>query len=235
MTSAAGAWNKDRGTRFYRFGALTAIAVALAGFFLTYLQPMAQGRFSGPVEAHVHGMLLASWLVLVCVQSCLLRSHRTLGWLAVALAPAIALSTMAIGVAATRRDLAAGIELGMAGNVTAPLIFCGLVAAAIALRRQPQWHKRLIFIATVAMLWPAWFRWRHFLPWVPRPDIVLGLVVANLPVAVAMLRDRLKFGVIHPAYFWVGLPVVAEQTFETMVFGTPLWTGFGMYLFRILG
>lgn len=234
MTHASAAWSRDRGSRFYASAALLAVAVAVAGFFLTYLRPMAQGRFEGPQAAHLHGALLASWLVLVVVQTRLFPSHRKLGWIALALAPAIAASTVAVGVAATRRDLAAGINLGMAGNVTAPLLFCALVFGAVAMRKQPQWHKRLILIATVVMLWPAWFRWRHFLPWVPRPDITLGLIIADLPIVIAMLRDRLRFGSIHPAYLKVGLPVIAEQTFEVLAFGTPMWSEFGMQLYEML-
>jgi hypothetical protein len=212
--------------------------VALAGFWLTYLEPMARRHFEGPAAAHWHGALLASWLLLVLIQAWLVprrdRLHRKLGWIAVLLVPLIATSTVAIGVAATRRDLAAGVETGMAGNVTAPLIFCGLIGLALWKRQQPQWHKRLIFIATVALLWPAWFRWRHFLPWVPRPDLVLGLVVANLPILIAMVRDRVRFGAVHPAYWWIGLPVIAEQAFETLMFGTPEWTEFGLWLYRLL-
>lgn len=233
MTVSA-TWSKDRGTRFYRTAALLAIAVAFAGFFLTYVKPMAAGQFEGPAASHWHGALLASWLILVAVQSFLLPTHRKLGWIAVVLVPAIAASTIAIGIAATRRDLALGIETGMAGNVTAPVLFCALVGAAIWQRRKPQWHKRLILIATTVMLWPAWFRWRHFLPWVPRPDIALGLVVANMPIAIAMLRDRMRFGAVHPAYWWVGLPVVAEMTFEAFVFGTPFWNAFGLWLYGLL-
>ncbi|MFZ9394480.1 MAG: hypothetical protein ACO25F_00275 [Erythrobacter sp.] len=231
---AARSWNGDRATRFYPRAAAFAIAVALAGFFLTYLRPMALGRFDGPAMSHLHGALLFSWLLLVMVQSLRLRSHRKLGWIALALALAIAASTMAIGVEATRRDLANGIVTGMAGNVTAPLVFCGLVGAAIWLRGQPQWHKRLILIATVVMLWPAWFRWRHFLPWMPRPDVSLGLIVANLPIAIAMLRDRLRFGAVHPAYWLVGVPVFLWQAFEVAAFGSPGWTAFGMWLYRLM-
>jgi hypothetical protein len=234
VTAHNAAWLKDRRTAFYRSSALLAICVAAAGFFLTYLLPMVHGRFDGPKHAHLHGALLAAWLLLVAVQSWLLPSHRKLGWIALALVPAIAASTMAIGVEATRRDLANGVILGMAGNVTAPLVFCTLAGAAILMRKDPQWHKRLILIATVVMLWPAWFRWRHFLPFVPRPDITLGLLVANLPIVIAMLRDRLRFGQVHPAYWYVGLPVFLWQTTEVFAFGSPLWTQFGLWLYRLL-
>ena len=213
---------------------MLALVVAFAGFFLTYVKPMAQGRFEGPAGAHLHGALLASWLILVAIQSFLLPSHRWLGWIAVALAPAIAASTIAIGVAATRRDLAQGIVVGMAGNVTTSLVFCGLIGAALIFRRKPQWHKRLILIATVVLLWPAWFRWRHFLPWVPRPDLTLGLVAANAPILIAMLRDWRLFGAIHPAYLRVGIPVIAWETFEALAFGTPAWTEVSMWFYQAL-
>lgn len=234
MIAARPPWQRDRGTAFYRACALAAIAVTFAGFAGTYLLPLAQGRFAGPAEAHVHGPLLAAWLGLLAVQSFLLPSHRWLGWLSLPLVPAIAASTVAIGVAATRRDLQQGIATGMAGNVTAPLVFGVLVCAALALRRRPQWHKRLMLIATVVILWPAWFRWRHFLAGIPRPDLWLGLVANNVPLLIAMARDGVRFGAVHPAYLAVGLPVLAWETFESLAFGSPWWSAFGLWLYRVL-
>lgn len=231
-------WNADRRSHFYRVSAWGALVVALAGFFLTYTLPLARGEFAGPGWSHAHGALLLAWLLLTIAQANLaasrLRLHRKLGWAALALAPAIAASTMAIGVEATRRDLAAGVMTGMAGNVTAPIVFVALVAAALTLRRDPQWHKRLILIATVVLLWPAWFRWRHFLPGLPRPDITLGVVATNAIIAAAMVRDRLRCGAVHPAYLWVGLPVIAWQLAEALAFGTPTWTRFGLWLYHAL-
>ncbi|MFM5948343.1 MAG: hypothetical protein ACKOPM_03805 [Novosphingobium sp.] len=240
---ASGNWLRDRGTHFYRIAALLAPLVAVAGFWLTYLQPMAERRFSGPASAHGHGALLAGWLLLVVIQAWLipggLKVHRKLGWLAVLLAPAVAVSTFMVGLEAADRDIARygpDAAASLAGNTTAPLIFLVLVAAAIWRRRDPQWHKRFIVVATVAMLWPAWFRWRHFLPWVPQPDITLGLVVADLPIVIAMLRDRVRFGAIHPAYLWAGLPLIAEQSLESFLFasGNPGWTAFGLTIYDLV-
>jgi hypothetical protein len=224
-------WRSDRNSRFYRFAAFAALGIALTGFFLTYLRPMALGSFAGPGWSHVHGASLLAWLLLVIAQTQLVgRSpalHRRLGWAALLIAPAVALTTVAIGVQSTARGVAAGggpeVISGLIGNITAPLMFLMLVSAALIMRRDPQWHKRLVFVATVAMLWPAWFRWRHFLPWIPRPDITLGLVMADLPIVLAMLRDRWRFGAIHPAYLWAGIPLVAEQIFEVFAFDTAPW------------
>jgi hypothetical protein len=231
-------WHADRRRPFYRLAAWGTLAVALAGFFSTYTGPMIRGSFNGPRWSHVHALALSAWLVLVIAQAHLatwrLTLHRRLGWAVLAVAPAVAVTTIAIGVETTRRDLATGGSMGMAGNVTAPLVFCALVAAALIVRGKPQWHKRLIVIASVVVIWPAWFRWRHFLPWVPRPDIALGLIATNLVLVVAMVRDRMAFGAVHPAYLWVGLPVIAWQAFETFAFGSPWWTSFGLWLYAHL-
>ena len=235
-------WQKDRATSFYRLAALLAVLVAVTGFFLTYIQPMAQGRFTGPSWSHVHGSLLAGWLALMVAQTSLvgmnLRLHRRLGWTALALAPAITASTFAIAVEAAQRDVAAGggpdAVSGILGSLTATTIFLLLVLAAIAMRKRPQWHKRIMFIATVAILWPAWFRWRHFLPGMPRPDISLGLILAYAPIIIAMIRDRLRFGAVHPAYWLLGLGLIAEQSLEVFAFDTPIWRAVAQTLFAVL-
>jgi hypothetical protein len=235
-------WRTDRNSRFYRLAALAALGVALTGFFLTYLRPMALGSFSGPGWSHVHGATLLAWLLLTIAQTQLvgrsLALHRRLGWAALLIAPAMMLTTVAIGVQGTARGVESGggpeVISGLIGSITAPLMFLVLVSAALIMRRDPQWHKRLIFVATVAMLWPAWFRWRHFLPWIPRPDITLGLVIADLPIALAMVRDRWRFGAVHPAYLWAGIPLAAEQVFEVFAFDTAPWRKLAQLLYAAL-
>ena len=230
MTAGPVGWARDSASRFYRLCALAALAVAAIGFFLTYLRPMAAGTFIGPRLAHVHGALLVAWLLLAVAQAFLvrkrLRFHRKLGWAALALAPAIALSTALIGAEAARRDIAGQVSPGadtVVGTITTPLVFAALVAAALLTRKKPQWHKRLMLMATAVILWPAWFRWRHFLPEMPRPDFWLGVVLADLPIAIAAIRDRMRFGAVHPAYLVVGPAIVAEQIAEVLSFGGSAW------------
>ena len=235
------AWARDTGSRFYQICAIAALGVAAAGFFLTYLRPMATGTFEGPSYAHVHGALLAGWLLLVAAQGFLVRKrlavHRTLGWAAAVLAPSILVTTVVVGAEAARRDIlrsgASAVDTVL-GTITTPLIFLLLVSAALLLRKKAQWHKRLIFLATVAILWPAWFRWRHFLPEMPRPDIWLAVVLSDLPIAVAALRDRFRFGAVHPAYLVAGLALVAEQSAEVLLFGTPGWHRAAVAIMEVL-
>jgi hypothetical protein len=230
LTPPAFARAKDSGTHFYRWCAIAALAVAASGFFLTYLRPMTAGTFEGPKLAHVHGALLFAWLLLVISQAFLVRRrlpiHRKLGWTALALAPSIALSTMLIGAEAARRDMfvqgPSGAD-GVLGTITTPLVFVLLVAAALLTRKKPPWHKRLMLMATAVILWPAWFRWRHFLPEMPRQDLWLGVVLADVPIAIAAIRDRVRVGAVHPAYLVAGPAIVAEQAAEILSFGGPGW------------
>lgn len=241
MTAAV--FRSDRGSLFYPAMAVLAIAAVLVGFSTTYFAPMASGKFTGPVVAHIHGGLFFAWIVLVTVQPLLIRSnrwqlHRRLGFVALPLAVAMALSGIGVGLYAVRRDLAAGAGdvsySSLLGVLTAMAVFIAFVAATIALRKRAAWHKRMILLATIAILWPAWFRFRHLMPWVPRPDISLALVLADSLILVAALRDRFIFGRVHPAYWIFGLALIADHVAEVLLFDSPLWRATAKAVYSML-
>jgi uncharacterized membrane protein len=223
--------------------ATVAIAAVAIGFSTTYFIPVARGTFAGPLVAHVHGLLFITWIAVMLVQPMLVRQgrsrlHRKLGWIAIPLAVAMAVSGLGVGTFAVSRDLAAGVGdfaysqlLGVAAAMT---IFVTFVAIAIAARKKPDWHKRMMLLATIAVLWPAWFRFRHLLPALPRPDIILGVVVSDSLVVVAMVRDRLKFGHIHPAYLIFGTSLIAEHVCEVFLFDTPGWRAASTAIYQAL-
>lgn len=234
------AWKGDRNAFFYLAMAWLAAAAAVAGFSTTYFIPMAGGAFAGPAVAHVHGLLFFTWLSLLIVQVALirrrnLRLHRRIGLAALPLAAAMAVSGLAMGRYAVGRDLAAGAGEAayaqLVGVVTAMTIFVTFVAIALALRRRPDWHKRMMLLATIAVLWPAWFRFRHFLPWVPRPDILLAVVVADSLILVAIARDAVRFGRVHPAWLIFGLGLIAEHVAESLLYDTAPWRAAARFLY----
>jgi len=240
---AAATWKPDRGTFFYLAMGWTALGAAIAGFSTTYLMPMAGARFEGPGIAHLHGLLFFTWVILMVVQPLLvrrqaLRLHRKLGLLALVLAPAMAASGVGVGLYAVQRDVSAGLG-GLAystliGVLTAMSIFVLFVAIGLHLRNRPDWHKRMMLLATIAILWPAWFRFRHFMPWVPNPEIWLALVLADIPILIAMLRDRLRFGRVHPAYLIFGTALIANHVLEVIWFDTPGWRAAAMTAYAAL-
>ena len=223
--------------------ATLAIAAVATGFSTTYFIPIARGTFAGPSIAHVHGLLFMTWIAAMLVQPMLVRQkksglHRKLGLIALPLAGAMAVSGLAVGTFAVGRDLAAGVGdfaySQLIGVAAAMIIFLAYVSIALAARKKPDWHKRMMLLATIAILWPAWFRFRHLLPFVPRPDIILGVVVSDSLVLVAMVRDRLKFGRIHPAYLIFGSLLIAEHVFEILLFDTPIWRAAASAIYQAL-
>jgi uncharacterized membrane protein YozB (DUF420 family) len=222
----------DRGSSFYLGMACVAAAAAAVGFSTTYFIPLATGRFAGPWIAHVHGLLFIIWVLLLVVQTSLIRRrntrlHRRIGACALPLAILMALSGVGVGIHAVRRDLAAGIGdfaySQLPGVLAAMTIFVFYVGLALWTRKRPDWHKRMILLATITVLWPAWFRFRHLMPWLPRPDILLAVIASDSLIVIAMIRDRLKFGHVHPAYWIFGLGLIAEHVTEVMLFDTPMW------------
>ncbi|MEO5595932.1 MAG: hypothetical protein ABIQ97_02165, partial [Lysobacteraceae bacterium] len=122
-------------SRFFLAFALLALTAALVGFFTTFIRPVWRGEFHGPALVHVHGAFVLSWLLLFFIQALLVNTgrtarHRVLGWIGLAVVPGVVLTTMAMGVHAMRRDLAAGdgdiATSSLIGSFTTPLIFAAL-------------------------------------------------------------------------------------------------------------
>lgn len=227
-------------SRFLLYLSLAFLAIALAGFSTTLFIPLARGSFAAPVMVQVHGVLMFCWLLLLIGQTALVSSgntavHRRLGWLGAALAAAIVPSGVVAGVYATRRDLAtteATWPYGAFVNIVIEMAVFGiLVAAAIAQRRQPQRHKRLLILVTISALGPAWFRFRHFMPLVPNPIVTFSLV-ADSVLLVLIAREWLTERRVHPVFAWAGGAMVAVHLVELAAAESPLWTGIARWLLQ---
>ncbi len=238
----ANPWARDRATFFYLGFALVGLSVVALGFGVTYALPMARRTYSAPWFVHLHGASALGWILLLIAQANLVRGrrtplHRRVGQVALPLALLVWASGIATAVWAAERDLP---ELGtaatssLAGSVSGLSLYLLLVIAAIATRRRPDWHKRLVMLATIQVLWPAFFRLRHLLPAVPNPDIWFALVLAYLPILVAALRDHWRYGRIHPVWLFVGPAVVVEQGVEFALFDQWPLRPFGQWIFALL-
>jgi len=223
--------NSQKRSLFFPFASIGFLAVALVGFSTTFFLPVFRGTFHAPIIIYVHGALLFTWLLLFIAQAQLIRTrriplHRQCGWLGAALAVAIVGSGIAVGFHATTRDLAAGGGDEARGQfiniILEMLLFGALVAAAVALRRDRESHKRLLLLATISILGPAWFRFRHFLPGLPNPLITLSLVADSL-LLIAIAYDLLVYRRVHPVYLWVGGAMIAIHMAELFASESALW------------
>lgn len=237
----ANAWARDRAGAFYPGFGLLALAAVVIGFSTTYYLPMVRRSFAAPPVVHLHGALCLAWVLLFIGQALLVRNqrtrlHRRLGQAGLPIALGILVTGMGTALWATERDResVATAFTTMIGTLTSLTIFAAFVASGVAMRRKPDWHKRLMMLATIVVLWPAYFRFRHLLPWVPSPEIWLALVIADLPIIIAAIRDRIVYGRVHPVWAIFGTALIVEQSLEIWMFDTPLWRDLGEAIHRIL-
>lgn len=216
-------------SRVFVFFGLAAAVVALIGFAKTFFLPLLTGAFSAPLIIYLHAVCLFGWVALFLAQSLLvqrrdLSRHRQLGWLGAGLAVGVVTTTLAVGILASRRTLAAGAPVVANAEMLVIMIemavFASLVSAAILQRRRPDVHKRLMLLALLGSLGPAWFRFRHYFPAVDNPILFYSLILADSLILIAILADYLRDRRIHWVYPIVGGAMVLVHLVEVFGFAT---------------
>jgi hypothetical protein len=148
----------------YIVAALACGVIAVTGFARSYYLKSLFGRPPLPLLLHVHGIIMSAWCVLFFAQAYLVathrvRVHRRLGTLGAALAFLV----VAIGTYATVESTAREVQHHIVGpfhylfglNLLNLLLFAAFVGAALTLRSRPDFHKRLMLMATLSLLAPA--------------------------------------------------------------------------------
>jgi hypothetical protein len=232
---AARAWRRDR--RFFTGMALATALAVFIGFAPTYYL---KGVFAArplPLLLHVHGALFTSWIVLLLVQTVLVAArrvdiHRRLG----ALGGVLAATMIVVGLTAAIDGLRRGLTIP--GGPPPPVFFVvpffdmiafsSLVGAGLYFRRRSETHKRLMLLATFALLPAAFARIPHVGSL--GPPGFFGAV--DLLVIACWVYDRLTRGRIHPAALWGGLFLIASQVVRLIIGGTPVWLAFAAWLTR---
>lgn len=221
-----------------------ALAISLIGFSKTFFLPLAEGTFKASPLIYLHGACAFSWVALFALQPVLIRArrfreHRIAGLAACLAAAGFVVTALPVGALAAARDAAGGggeaAVSGIVGVFTSALMFSGLVVAGVIKRKSAETHKRLMLLATILVLWPAWFRLRHYFPDVPRPDIIFAVVLADSLIVVAALRDLIVRKAIHPVWLTCGTALIAEQIAEVVMFDSPNWRSFARFLFGVFG
>jgi hypothetical protein len=183
-------------------------AVLILGFAPTFfLRHMFQpGASQLPPLVVIHGVLGTGWLLLVGLQSQLVRRgnrelHRWAGWIGVVLATAILFSSVLVTVDYVQR---VGARLGEAGagaiptafeswraaiGFTGASAFALLVILGMANRNRPDHHWRYMVGSAVAAVGPAASRILDWWGDVPGPILALTATLF-VPVVVHDVRAR---------------------------------------------
>jgi hypothetical protein len=226
--------------RFYLGAGFVALGLVFWGFAPTYYLKLIFGTPQLPARLHIHGAVMSSWVVLFFVQACLISArradwHRRLGIIAVVVAIGVVVLGSTTTINAAAREVGRHSEEANARVMVLCLelvqmaLFAGLVAAAIGMRRRPDYHKRLMLLATACMMPSAFSRIPLNLTFMVSGNVSI-LLLFNLCVIVPTLIDTLRNGRLHPAFGWGGLIAVGALNAGYVIAISPQWLRFGTRL-----
>jgi uncharacterized membrane protein YozB (DUF420 family) len=195
--------------RFFTGMALAALLVALIGFAPSYYLRSFTDAEPLTTLVHLHGGLATAWLLLFVAQTSLVSAsrtdlHRRVGPAGAVLAAIFVVVSYATAIAAARKGVTPPGGPPPLAFLAIPLAtvlsFAVLAGLGILWRRERDTHRRLMLLATIAILPPAFarFRWFGF----GGPPVAIG--GPCLFVVASLLWDRRVHGRIHPAFLWGG-------------------------------
>jgi hypothetical protein len=204
------ALTRSRDHRFFVSMAAAAALTVFIGFAPTYYLRSAFGGRPLSGLVHLHGFLSTSWMLLFLVQTSLVASrrtdiHRRLGVAGAVLAVLLVLVGYFTAVEAARHGVTPPGGPPPLAFLAVPLgtitVFAILAGTGLYNRGRPETHKRLMLLATIALLTPALARFR----WLGYGGPPVAISGTCLFVLACLIYDRASHGRVHPAFFWGGL------------------------------
>jgi len=210
----------NRHIRSIYLGAALAIAsVMFLGFARNYYLRAWLGTRAISFMVHVHGLVMTAWVLLFVTQTLLIAKHRVdlhrkLGIVGVALAAVVlGLGVFTIANSIERQNPGANatlfMELFVAFDGISLLVFAGLVLAGVIYRQRREIHKRLMLIAMISLLPPAYGRLIANLTHDNVELMVLGMMYAT--ALSCLLLDAWRHRRVHPAFAIGSVLVIASS------------------------
>jgi hypothetical protein len=212
---------------FYLCMALVMAGLVVWGFSRTVDAGLFHANPPRPLLLWMHGTAFSTWIVFFIAQSALVRVrqvsvHRFLGWFGAGLATVMVALGFTIAVVMTRFDMGVlhqkDVDSFMSIPFTDMIIFGACVGMAIYWRKKPDYHRRLLFIATCELMDAAIGRFDF---WYNHSIFYAGL---DLLIVLGMTRDWVVDERVHKIYLYVLPPMIALQSLATYLWrGNPAW------------
>jgi hypothetical protein len=239
IAARAAVTGRRRERLFYTGMAVAFVITVFAGFARTYyLRPYFNTPSLTPL-LHLHGVVFTSWLLLLLAQTTLVAAKRTDIHRRLGMFGALIAALMVFIGAATAIIRAKIVEVPPGSPsplafLTIPLgdmlIFAILVGAGFYFRRRADVHKRLMLLATIAILPAATARLPFAFIQQIGPLAFFGL--ADLFIVACLLYDLAARGRLHRATVWGGLLIVISHPLRLLVGNTQAWLAFAAWLTR---
>jgi hypothetical protein len=223
--------------RFYVGAAVAVAAIVLTGFARTYYL---KGYFHTPALLpiiHLHAVLFSSWVALFITQTWLVSARRTRVHMRLGIAGfVLAVAMIVVGtIAAVTVAKLGHVRPGgppplffLVVPIFDMLVFAVLIAAGFRLRRRPDYHKRVMLVATASLMTAAVGRLIVLAQ--GHANVWLALTFTSLLVALAAAWDTALHRRLHPAFAWAGALVIVSVPLRFAVAHTDTWMAFARWL-----
>ena len=227
--SVHNAMNYREDQKFFTKYAILMALIIIFGFAQFALRGLVDVA-AAPVWVHAHGVIMLLWLGLFVGQNMLIQRgaikyHRKFGWFGLLLAFALVALTCFTGYMAVALGRQPPFFTGsyfLALVYVEAITFLAMIVWAISKRKDTQWHRRLMFGATIVILEPAFGRL------LPLPllgdwgEWLIMLVQLGFVWLIAR-HDRQVLGRVHPATIAITAIIIAVHVAVTaLAFFPPL-------------
>ena len=189
-----------------------------------------------PFILTIHAIVFPGWVLFFILQSALVRTrnvrlHRTLGWFGIALAAGVLIIGYLTATGMDRFHLQGPNDTDTPAFLIIQLMdllsFAIPFALAIYWRRRPEFHRRLMLIASSGLTDAAWARF----PLVPLAYSPAGV---DLLVLLGIVRDLIVDRRIHKVYLYAFPLLIVVHIFcvQTYLHASPWWVRIGTALLR---
>lgn len=205
-------------TVFFPVMALILLATVFAGFWNTLFF---RSETTGPLAVHlyVHGLVVTAWFVLFSVQTLLVANgrtalHRRLGVVGAVIACGVVVTSLVTLAQLVSSWRAQGVDveaqrpllsLIMWGDLGALTAFAVLLVRGLMVRHRSDAHRRLMLLATLAIISPALIRLADLPVFAGIDGVLLTMGGLLTLAAVLVLYDLATLRRIHRETLW-GVP-----------------------------
>lgn len=221
---------------FYLFMSLLIAAVVTYGFSHTINDNLIHATPVRPWILYLHATVFCGWVVFFVVQSALVRTrnvrvHRTLGWFGVGLATLIVVLGISTAITMARFRIFHFHSAEAAPFIAIQLwdisSFAVLFSLAIYWRRKPEYHRRLVLLASCMLTAAAFARFPQF-------SFRLSYVGVDTLVCLGILRDLIVTRGVQPVYRYALPLIIVGQAvaFHLFIAAPPRWVAIANAILR---
>jgi hypothetical protein len=210
--------------RYFYFGMSLLILVLVTGAFSrTVPGRLFHSNITPPYIIWPHGLIFYGWVLFFVLQSGLVRMrqtkwHRAIGWFGLALGIAVLVLGVSTTIVMHRWEFVTLHSRNAIRSISIPLLdmvcFAATFTPAILWRRRPEYHRRLMLIASCALTAAAWGRLVHGFWFYGGVDLLIIMGAA---------RDLVVNRKIHGLYLIVLPLLIVAQIAVAQITFTDWW------------